>query len=255
MTRTGSVAKPRIVSLLDLLKPKSPLEKARKQVREAYAQPEYRREAMDKLLEIGSEEAITALLGRFTVNASGQIADEDEKRDLVEMLVDAKDKTLEPLKTFIRTQKKFLAFPIRAYVRMVDRAEARAFLRETLAQYEPLDHRSTHAKAILLTSLADLGGEETAETIAPYVADHDDDVQYVAVESLERLGNRQLASQLTDVCTSDDHSARVKRRAADALCKLGWSVKPAYSRFDAELKSAYILGKKGQLIPKHRPEA
>ena len=249
------MANPRIVSLLEFLRPKSPLEKAKKQVREAYAQPEYRREAMDKLLEIGSPEAITALLGRFTVNASGQIADEDEKRDLVEMLVDAKGKTLDPLKTFIRTQKKYLAFPIRAYVRMVDRTEARAFLAETLAQYEPLDHRSTQAKTILLASLADLGGEGTAHAIAPYLTDHNDDVQYVAVESLERLENREIAGNLTDICTSDEYSARVKRRAADALCKLGWSVKPAFARFDAELKSAYVLGKKGQLVPKHRPEA
>lgn len=243
------------MSLLEFLRPKSPLEKAKKQVREAYAQPEYRREAMDKLLEIGSDEAIAALLGRFTINASGQIADEDEKRDLVEMLVDAKEKTLEPLKTFIRTQKKFLSFPIRAYVRMVDRPEARAFLAETLRQYEPLDHRSTQAKSVLLSSLADLGEDDSAAVIAPYVGDHDDDVQYVAIEALERLENREFATSLTDVCTSDEHSARVKRRAADALCQLGWSVKSAFSKFDGELKGVYVLGKKGQLVPKHRPEA
>lgn len=40
------------VGLLDILRPKSPLEKASKQVLEVYAQPEYRRNAMDKLFEI-----------------------------------------------------------------------------------------------------------------------------------------------------------------------------------------------------------
>ena len=65
------------MGLLDFIKPKSALEKAAAQVREPYAQPEYRRGAMDKLFEIGTDEAYRALLKRFTISAHGQIADAD----------------------------------------------------------------------------------------------------------------------------------------------------------------------------------
>ena len=155
------------MGLLDFIKPKSPLVKAAEQVREVYAQPEYRRGAMDKLFEIGTDEAYRALLKRFSINANGQIADESEKRDLVDQLVSLGEPVLEPLKDFVRTEKKALSFPIRALTRILEKEEAIAFLRETLEGYEPLDHRSTHAKTALVITLGELVDAEHADIFVP----------------------------------------------------------------------------------------
>src|SRR5688572_26792129 len=101
------------VGIFDVLKRKSPIEKLAKEVKEPFAQPEYRREAMEKLFKMGTEEAYQALLMRFTVAASGAIADEDEKREMVDRLVEVGAPALGPVKTFIRTQQK-ITFPVRA---------------------------------------------------------------------------------------------------------------------------------------------
>lgn len=236
------------MGLLDKLKPKSPVEKAAKQVREPYAQPDYRRGAMDKLLEIGTDEAYAALLQRFTINAHGQIADEDEKRDLVERLVATSEASLPAVKKFIREQKKHITFPVRALVRMLEKEDAIAFLENTLQQYEPLDHRTTPAKLTLVTTLGELVGSERADLFVPYLSDHDDDVQLAAVTAIERLQNPDTREALLEVCTGEEHAPRVKRRAAQALVDLGWSAKDGYADFDEELKAEYLIGKKGQLV-------
>lgn len=237
------------VGLLDIVKRKSPVEKAAKAVREPYSQPEYRREAMEKLLAIGTEEAYDALLQRFTFNASGQIADEAEKRDLVEELVRIGQPTVLSLKKFIRGEKH-VAFPIRALARILPRPELLAFLTETLHAYEPLDHRSTQAKATLIIAIADFGETDHATAVVPYLDDHHDDVQFQAIVALEKFKNSETRSALAGVCVADTHAARIQGRAAQALVELEWSVKDLFDRFSPEVKAEYLVGKKGNLVRK-----
>lgn len=238
------------MGILDFLKPKSPLEKNAKAVKEPYSQPEYRREAMDKLFAMGTDEAYKALLGRFTITASGQIADEQEKRELVDRLAEVGEPVLDQVKEFIRGEQS-IVFPIQALCRILGREDARAFLIETLHRYEPLDHRSIKAKITLVTSLTDLAEPEHAEVFVPYLQDHDDDVQFNAIVALEKLANPDTCAPLAKVCCGDDHAQRIQRRAAHALADLGWNVKPFYEGFNEELKSEYLLGKKGVLVKKH----
>lgn len=239
-----------VVGLLDLIKPKSALEKAAKAIREPYSQPEYRREAMHKLIEMGTDESYAALLQRFTFNSHGQIADEDEKNDLVEELVRLGDKVLPALKKFIETEKA-IAFPIRALSRIVDKTALMEFLIAALKRYEPLDHRSTAAKTTLVSAIHDHGGTQHAPAVAPYLDDHHDDVQFQAIVALERFNNVESRDALANVCIGDTHSTRIQARAAQALADLEWTVKDVYDRFHGDVKSAFILSKKGHLVRKH----
>jgi len=242
------------VGLLDFIKPKSALQKAAESVREPYAQPDVRRDAMNKLFEIGTAEAHMAVLRRFTINAHGQIADESEKRELVDRLAQVGEAVLPSLKEFIRTEKKSISFPVRAVCKILDKPEAIAFLKETLQGYDPEDHRSVHAKNTLLITLGEMVSGDEAELFVPYLADHDDDVQMQAIAALERLAEERTREALVGVCLSDSHAPRVQRRAAQALLDLGWSVKDRYADFHHELKDEYLLGKKGQLVKKKSPE-
>ena len=238
------------MGIFDALKRKTPLEKAAKAVKEPYSQPEYRKEAMDKLFEMGSREAYQALLNRFTVSASGQIADEEEKRALVDRLVEVGDSCIVEIKEFIRSEQAIL-FPIQALCRILSKDDALQFLIDTLQQYEPLDHRSTQAKNTLLTHVTDMADPEHASVFLPYLNDHDDDVQFNAIVALEKLAPQDFREPLARVCCGDDHSQRIQRRAAAALMELGWNVKPFFGDFNEELKAEFLLGKKGVLARKH----
>lgn len=237
------------MGLLDLIKPKSALEKAAKAIREPYSQPEYRREAMQKLLEMGTEEAYDALLMRFTYNSHGGIADEDEKNDLVEELVKLSKKSLPALQRFIQ-REKHIAFPVRAYARIVEKNELLDFLVASLRKYEPLDHRSTQAKTTLISSIHDYGTPAQATAVVPYLEDHHDDVQYQAIAALEKFKDPASAEALAKVCIESTHSARIQSRAAQVLAELEWPVKDVFDKMSPELRSEFLLSKKGTLIKK-----
>lgn len=238
------------MGILDFIKPKSALEKAAKQIREEYAQPDYRRGAMDKLLEIGTPEAYDALLERFTIKANGQIADEQEKKDLVDELVRLGETAVPPIERYLRGKKRALTFPIRALVRIKSAPEAKALLLDVLREKEPLDHRTTEGKVALIDALGDLLAKDEVSTLYPYLDDHHDDVQASVLEVIERRGPADAGEPLARVCTSELHSGRVKRHAAKTLVALEAPVRGAFDGFDPELKEAYVLGKKGQLVPR-----
>lgn len=237
------------MGVLDFIKPKSALEKASKNLREPYAQPDVRQGAMDKLLEIGTEEAYDALLQRFSFNASGHTADEAEKRMLVERLREVGEPARPAVERYISTQKS-ITYPIEALRGLVSAEEAKGVLKAVLRQYEPQDHRSTQAKATLVVTLGELLDASEAEALTPYLHDHSDDVQFQTIAALEHLGNPDVASEVAQVCTSEAHAPRIQRRAAAALARLEVSVRSHFEDFAADLKDEYMMDKKGRLQKK-----
>lgn len=242
------------MGLFDMLKRGSPVERALKDLREPYAQPEVRRTAMGKLLEVGTPEAYNALLVRFTFVCNGHIADESEKRDLVDELVKIGRPAVEPIRAFIQKEKA-VQFPIRALSRILERDETLGVIAGVLTSLEPLDHRTTEQKRGLIDALGELGTAAQAPLVAPYLGDHHDDVQAQAIDTLERLKNPDTYAALAAVCASEQHSARIMRRAAQALEHLGAPVKDNFDKWNAELRGEYQLDKKGLLVKKTRPPA
>ncbi len=235
-----------------MLKRGTPTERALKDLREPYAQPDVRRAAMGKLLELATPEAYNALLVRFTYACHGHIADESEKRDLVDELVNIGRPAVEPIRAFI-AKEKAVQFPIRALSRICDRPETIGIIVDVLKTVEPMDHRTTEQKRGLIDAISDLGSAEQAPVIAPYLNDHHDDVQAMAIDTLEKLKNPTTYPALAVVCGSDMHSARIQRRAAQALENLGVEVaKDAFEKWPSELRSEYALDKKGLLTKKTR---
>lgn len=240
------------MGLLDVFKRGTPVERALKDLREPYAQPDVRRAAMQKLLEIGTEEAYDALMVRFTFNSHGHIADESEKRELMDDLVRLGRPAVPAIQRYIKSNKQ-VSLPIRALSRILERAELLTFLTETLTSFEPLDHRTTDQKRMIIDSLGDLASAAEAPLIAPYLNDHSDDVQMQAVEALDKLRNPETYDALAKICIGDAHAARIQRRAAMVLESAEHPVRGDFEQFNGELKSEFHLGKKGQLLKKTRP--
>ena len=240
------------MGVFDVFKRQNPIERAVKDLREPFAQPEVRRAAMGTLLEIATDEAYYGLLVRFTFNASGHIADESEKRDLMQELVKVGRPAVDPLKRFIEKEKA-ISFPLRTLAQIMDREEALDFMTTALKKLEPLDHRTTEQKKALIVAIADLGKPEQAPVVVPYLKDHNDDVQAQAVETLEKLKNVETYSALVEVCVGDAHAARIQRRAAQVLEALEIPLKAEFEKFNGELRSEYLLTKKGTLAKKSKP--
>jgi hypothetical protein len=217
-------------------------------VKERYAQPEYRRAAMDQLLSWGTPDALDAVLSRFTVVVQSPHWDEEEKRWLVEELAERGAPAREALARFLKKQNN-VAFAAKALRNLCDKDSYKAMLQEALLAREPEDYRSAQAKQDLIQALAEvLEPGEGADCIKPYIDDHADDVQCAAIEAVEKVKLEDVYPRLAEVVTEDMHSARVQRAAAATISRLSIPIDPA-KPIEAAVLEDYVV-KDGSLARK-----
>ena len=205
------------------------IEKLVIRVKERYAQPEYRREAMERLLGWGTPEAITGALTRFAVVAQSPHWDEEEKRWLVDELATRGEPARAALKAFL-AKENHIAFAAKALERVDSKDDYVLDLIAALKARPPEDYRSTHGKAELVACLVAVNDPRGAEALMPYFDDHGDDVQCACVDAMEKLwpSLAQLQDGVTKkmqaVIADDARSARVLRHTAAAMERLGLAI-------------------------------
>jgi hypothetical protein len=195
-------------------------------VKERYAQPEYRREAMDRLLAMGTTESLLAVMSRFAVVVQSPHWDEEEKRWLVDELAARGAPAKEAVAQFLG-RADAIAFAAKALRSLTTADEYLHGLIEALRARPPVDHRSTHGKTELVAALAETGDARVVEALLPYLEDHADDVQCAVLDALQILwpklgeGDRAAATARLQAMVADDtRSARVVRAAAGAIARL-----------------------------------
>src|SRR5271170_6675572 len=187
------------MGLLDFIKgkpsPNAILSQVRK-AKEVYAQPEYRRMAMDKLLKWGDDDSLRGILERFSVVVQSPHWDEDEKRWLTEELTKLGDRALPILREFI-LKKNEVNHALSAYRAIVNNDHAyEAFLIEALKIRPPSDHRSVQGKQELIALLSEFKEVPLADLLLPYLDDHSDDVQCAAIDALRAHLNDAVKQKL-----------------------------------------------------------
>ncbi|MDP2344163.1 MAG: hypothetical protein Q8O67_24610 [Deltaproteobacteria bacterium] len=210
------------------------IEKLVLKVKERYAQPEYRREAMDKLLAWGTPESYAALLGRFTVVVQSPHWDEEEKRWLVDELATRGEPARAALKIFL-AKDDHVAFAAKALRQLSPSAEAWIEdLIATLQARPPHDHRTTQGKAELINTLVDAQAQKAVAPMLAYLSDHADDVQMATLDGLGKLfaaanddDKAAVSARLREIVADDGRSARVLRQAASVMAELKVAVDPA----------------------------
>jgi hypothetical protein len=208
------------MGLFDLFKSEPSSEAILGQVRKAkeiYAQPEYRRMAMEKLLKWNTDEALKGLLERFCVVVQSPHWDEDEKRWLVEEMIKLSDRSKPILRDFI-LKKNEVNHALLAYQKIVANDNTyKELLVEALSLRPPSDHRSVQGKQELIAAISEFEPEFFENLLLPYLFDHSDDVQCAAIDALSKSNNEAVAKALVNLLESDVHSARVLRRAAHVV--------------------------------------
>ncbi len=194
--------------------------------KERYAQPEYRRTAMERLLSWGTPEAIDGVIERFSVVVQSPHWDEEEKRWLVEELVEKGEVAKDALVRFL-AKHNHIAFATQALRQLTTKEEYLHVLTKSLQARAPDDYRSAQGKQELIACIAEVSGPDEAQTFVPYLDDHADDVQCATIDAVEKLHAEGAYSRLREIITEEVHSARVLRHAAAAMARLGVAIDPA----------------------------
>jgi len=223
-------------------------------LKERYAQPEYRREAMDKLLSWGTPEAYAGLLVRFTVVAQSPHWDEEEKRWLVDELATRGEPAKLALQAFL-AREDHVAFAAMALRKLSSSPEQWVQDMITALHARPAeDHRTTLGKAELVAQLKDGGGPEVVGAVLPYLDDHADDVQMATIDCIDHhhagaddAAKAQAAQRLRAIVADDARSARVLRHAAAAMARLKIAVDATRPLAPAVAEDFVV--KDGALVP------
>ncbi|MEW5849501.1 MAG: hypothetical protein AB2A00_11840 [Myxococcota bacterium] len=218
-------------------------------VKQAYAQPEVRQEAMESLFKLGTQEAFKGVLQRFTYVCQSLHWDGVEKKWLVDELAKTGEPVLGPLKDFIHHDDN-VNLAVRALEKMVPEADAQATLISALTARAPDDYRKTGAKLELIDHLGTRPvSPELWKAVEPYLQDHSDDVRAKVLEVIEGWKHGEAGAAVAALLADDTLSARVHRQAAQTLCALGVKLSPAPTLPPAAAED-YAVDGDGQVVRK-----
>jgi hypothetical protein len=229
------------------------IEKIAKLAANPFAQSDVRREQMDKLIRDGSEAAIRGLLMRLTVNASQAIADEDEKRFVVDELTKMGEPAVGPLKAYLRKETA-LTFALQALLAILPKEQAIGELLALFDVYGPDDYRADEQKKQVLLVLAEQDDPRILPALVPYLLDHADDVRHHVLELFHaRAKKGDAAASAPDVLANvgelvrgNGASPRIARQAAEIAAEREWML-PGEGEIAKVLEGEYFIDKKGYM--------
>ena len=198
----------------------SKVERLRKQVREPYSQHENRKEAMIKLINIGTPEAYEALLSRFGVNASSVHYDEVEKDWLAERVIERGDDEdmVTALRQLILNEER-LSKALAAAEKTMPAADYENLVMMALERRVD-DHRAADAKVDLLGAFRHLGGDAARRAGILALDDRSDDVILEGIDLLESAGGEDAHEALWNLFHDPYQAPRILRRAGLCLANL-----------------------------------
>ncbi len=189
-------------------------------IKERYAQTDYRKMAMEKLLDWNTPESMEAVLGRFSIVAQSPHWDEDEKHWLIDELVKRPDTAKPALQKFVKTGNEVTHAILALSKLCVDRAEFSQILIDALKARSPEDHRSGQSKMELIASFMEHDIPNLPDVLLPYLDDHNDDVQCIALDLVASKKLESLYGKIAQILSDVNRSARVLRHSANYVFTL-----------------------------------
>ena len=215
---------------------------------EKFGPPENRQGAIEELGEMRSEEAVSALLMRYTFRVDPGITDDDEKARVMALIVQTGQTALPAVKKFIMGRDE-ISWPLRALSDLLPEAEVVKFLVAVAHKVGTEYSRVPEKKVLLLHALMTHKAPEITPAVLPFLDDMDDEVQIAAAEVITRqqdpAGREPLIQHFLKA--QESSNARVREALAGLLADSPWDVKGYTPKVEAALPPAYKLDSKGKV--------
>jgi hypothetical protein len=237
------------MGIFDLLskegRARSALDSAIKKTTNKFVQSQDRYSAMEKLRDLGSDEALYGLCRRFGINVDKTIEDEQEKQWVQDTLVGLGDRALPPVRKWIM-QGETASYAFSVLEQIAPPEKVLEIVDELLAREEPGYARHPQKKIQVLSWLGEWTKTEPAEVarrVAPYLKDFDETVRFTAVEALAHARPHEETSRgplVEALLRPEEESRRILVRIAEVLAERGWRVDEAQGPRLAELVAAKL---------------
>jgi len=205
-----------------------------------------RQEAIQALAEMGTPEAVAALLKRFTFAIDPSITDQEEKDAAFAGILKAGRGAVEPVRAF-SAKAESLAWPMRILKEILDEDEYVKELTLWLERWDIEYSKFSDPKIQLLLTLSEHKHPSVLPAVARFLGDVNDAARFHAVAAALAQDDPNAAEPLIRVL-ADEESVRIKNKIADGFIARGWSV-PDELRADArkDLPAGYTIDGDGHL--------
>ena len=236
------------MGLLELIGFGPKLQRLQKKMMEKFGPPENRQGAIEELGEMRSEEAVSALLMRYTFRVDPGITDDDEKARVMALIVQTGQTALPAVKKFIMGRDE-ISWPLRALSDLLPEAEVVKFLVAVAHKVGTEYSRVPEKKVLLLHALMTHKAPEITPAVLPFLDDMDDEVQIAAAEVITRQQDLAGREPLIEhfLKAQESSNARVREALAGLLADSPWDVKGYTPKVEAALPPAYKLDSKGKV--------
>jgi hypothetical protein len=236
------------LGLFDFFGSKEEREKKRirdlgKKAQEKYGDNLARVKALEQLRDIGSDEAIATLLGRFNATTEPQINDAEEKEYVFEIVTGFGEKAVPEVKKYVARSDN-VSWGLRCLDALVPADELVATLVEVLDRLAREYSREPDKKLLLVNHLAGHVDPRVPPAVRPFLEDPSDDVRIAAMACLVKQGDTESRVPLIHRFLEDE-APRVRTAAAHALAELGVGVQGFREKVEAALPEGWHVDKAG----------
>jgi len=225
------------------------IQRLEKRVTNKWGQAVERQRAMQQLADIGSEEALDALLKRFTFRIDGQITDEEEKRLGFDFLIAAGPRSIAPIERFV-TANDGVYWPLRALKEIVGMDGTVELLLRALDRAEKIEGRVNELKVQLVSNLRDFPHPLVCERLKALCRDANGEVRIMAVDGLLTYGEDEALPVVAERLLDPEETNSTKGIIFEQLLERGWSLEPWREALTeaAVFPAHYRLGPQGRIV-------
>lgn len=215
-----------------------------KRSQEKYGDAAVRTRALESLRDIGTPEAISALLERFTAYTEPRITDSEEKEYTLQMIESFGDKAVEPVIAFLERSESGISWGVRCLQALVDEPTLVDSICRILDRLATQYTRDPDKKVTLLQLLADRDDPQIAKTAAQFLDDPADEVRMTALTTIVAQKAVDEVGKVVDSLLSAE-APRVRVACAEALVELGAKVEERREEVEAALPEGFSIDKSG----------
>ena len=221
------------------------IERLRNRLMQEHHQTAERKRAIAELDQIGSEEAIYALLGRFTYHTPGSIVDEDEKQLVFQVLRRMGGRAVPALEEFVRREKT-IYWPLRTLSELAGEDRAVEVLLEALDSIEDRWEQSMERMNNLVSCLRDFQHPIVLERLIELAGDDFEESRFLSVDGLSTFDGEQTAvDAILERLVDPKETVRVKTYITDLLLERKWNVKRFKKRLVGHLPEGFFVDDTG----------
>jgi len=213
------------------------------------AQQAERWESIQLLAKDGSDEAIRALLVRFTIRVDPSITDGEEKNAAFSGIVQHGEAALGPVRDFLESSDA-LAWPLKILKEIQSEKDLTTTLLELLDTMHTDYERDPQKKIDLIAAFEERKDPRVVEHVTRFLGDMNETARFHAVGAIYHQDDAEPARDALTKAFLDEESMRTRMRILDGFIDREWKLAEVKDEAKAKMPSGYSLGKKGEVRKK-----